>query len=224
MVEYHFTIFDYSSSAGRPLLIGIIFCVALSVFLLVKMIVDIFRKRKAFPTMPIGKKLSLFIPMLSIMYLAFFLAAYIWPTWKYSMYLPFEKEEDSVSLCGQIDRIMPVQNSPRYTIGDDSENRFASIVTIDGEGFYFLTAEGLKEGTTVEINYLPRSHMVLDCVSNAAIEIAEEPAPSAEEQSQEERSPLLYIIATIVLCILIAAMIVYIIIMKRRIKRRKITG
>lgn len=38
------------------------------------------------------------------------------------------------------------------------------IVEIDGEKFYIITADGFEIGMTVEINYLPRSHMVLDCI------------------------------------------------------------
>ena len=163
MIQYHFTKYDYSSGAVRPLLIGVAFCTILSLYLLLKIFIDIRRKRKDFHTMTIGGKLRLFIPVLSIIYLFVFLMTFIWPTLKYSRYLPFESEEEAVIFSGQIECISPVLHSPKYTIGDEKLPCVASIVTINGEEFYFLTADGLNIGMSVEISYLPQSHMVLDC-------------------------------------------------------------
>lgn len=125
---------------------------------------DIYRKRSSFSSKSIGGKLRFFIPLLSVALVLGITFYNYWPTVKYSRYLPFESEDNSVTLIGQVELISPVLNSPKYTIGDEKVARFASIVEIDGKKFYFLTAEGLSIGMRVEINYLPRSHMVLDCV------------------------------------------------------------
>ena len=164
MIEYHFTKYDYSSGAVRPLVIGVVFCTALSLYLLIKMFIDMHRRRKEFCSFTVKEKLQLCVPILSVAYIAFFVMSYIWPTLKYSRFLPLESEYDSISFYGQIECISPVQHSPKFTIGDEKVPRVASIVNIDGKEFYFLTAEGLSTGMRVEINYLPRSHMVLDCV------------------------------------------------------------
>ena len=225
MPDFHFSISDYTSSAVDGLILWLIGCAVVCVMAVKDTVVSLWRKRAEFRIMSVRKKAWFLLRKLrAVVGVLIFLIITVWPTAKYSMYLPFESTEDAIYTSGEIDHISAVACSPRYSIGNDSTPYFASIVSVGGEKYYFLTADGLKEGMTIEINYLPRSHMVLDCISNEVIDIAENPAPSAEEQSQEQDSPLLYIIATVVLCILIVAAIVYIIIIKRRIKRRKITG
>ena len=163
MIEYHFTKLDYSDRAGCPLFGAVIFGIVLALVILIKMFVEIYRKRCSFSAMSISKKFHLFIPLVSVVLVLGITFFNYWPTLKYSRYLPFESEENSVMLSGQIELISPVLNSPNYTIGDEKISYFASIVKIDGKEFYFLTAEGLSTGMRVEINYLPQSHMVLDC-------------------------------------------------------------
>lgn len=168
MTELHFSISDYSSSAGSSMLFWAISGCVIIGLAIVKDAVVFLRNRKAeFSCMSFRKKfntlLRLFLPLAAMFV---FFVSFTWPTFRYSRYLSSESIEDTVSNAGTIDRISAVFASPKYHIGDDQTAYLASIVTINGEKYYFLTADGLQIGQQVRINYLPKSHMVLDCVSD----------------------------------------------------------
>lgn len=227
MLEYHFSISDYSSSAVKGMFFWLITGCLIIGFSVVKGIISSHRHNRAeFQIMSPGRKalylLRSFAPLAGM--LAFFFAT-TWPTAKYSIYLPSESVEDAIYTSGEIERISSVTGSPKYHIGDDKTAHLASMVTIDGEEFYFLTAEGLKEGMTVEINYLPRSRMVLDCFTDIPIEPeVEEPTLPIETTAQEEQdegTPLINYIAAIVTSLFIVMMLNYLFILKRRIKKRR---
>lgn len=95
-----------------------------------------------------------------------------WPTLQYSRFLPFESEEDSIVLSGQIESLSPVPYM-RFIIdgknyGGASKWQYdgagPSIIRVNGENFYIVTAAGLTVGSRITIRYLPKSRMVLDCV------------------------------------------------------------
>lgn len=227
MLEYHFSISDYSSSAVKGLFFWLITGCLIIGFSVVKGIISSHRHNRAeFQIMSPGRKalylLRSFAPLAGM--LAFFFAT-TWPTAKYSIYLPSESVEDAIYTSGEIERISSVTGSPKYHIGDGKTAYLASMVTIDGEEFYFLTAEGLKEGMTVEINYLPRSRMVLDCIAEVPVEVEVEeptlPIETTAQEEQDESTPLVYYIAAIITSLFIVMMLIYLFILKRRIKKRR---
>ena len=163
MTELHVSISDYSSSAGSSMLFWTISGCVIIGFAIVKDAVVFLRNRKAeFSCISFRRKFNtlirLFLPLAAMFV---FFVSFTWPTFRYSRYLPSESIEDAVSTAGTIDRISAVFASPKYHIGDDQTAYLASIVTIDGEKYYFLTADGLQSGQQVRINYLTKSHMVL---------------------------------------------------------------
>ena len=150
MTELHFSISDYSSSAGSSMLFWAISGCVIIGLAIVKDAVVFLRNRKAeFSCMSFRKKfntlLRLFLPLAAMFV---FFVSFTWPTFRYSRYLSSESIEDAVSTAGTIDRISAVFASPKYHIGDDQTAYLASIVTIDGEKYYFLTA-GSRFGSTI---------------------------------------------------------------------------
>ena len=85
------------------------------------------------------------------------------PTFSHGVFLPTVSEEDAQHRKGYIVSIREVPFSPRYTVSNGAETYRASFVQVDGEEFYFLSAEGLEIGQEVVISYLPRCDMVLTC-------------------------------------------------------------
>lgn len=173
MIEYHFSKDDYLSNAFYPLLLGFIFASAIVLFVFVKTCVQIHKARSSGSIRTLSSLLKLIGPsVLSIIGVIAFGIGPVWPTFQYSRYLPFESEKDSVALLGQIEGLSPVPGI-KFKIGDETyaalnEAQYTgdgpSIVSIDGQKFYIVTAGGLNVGSYVKIIYLPRSHMVLDCI------------------------------------------------------------
>lgn len=85
------------------------------------------------------------------------------PTFRYGIFLPTISEEDKQYRQGCITSITDVPFSPRYSIQNGTKTYRASIIEVDGNVFYFLSAEGLEIGQEIMISYLPRCDMVLTC-------------------------------------------------------------
>ena len=82
------------------------------------------------------------------------------PTLKHSIHLLYEKERDALTTYGTVESIIPVENSPRYSTEEDGVVRAAFLI-IDGEKYYFMTSKGLDQGDSIQLQYLPKSRMVL---------------------------------------------------------------
>lgn len=110
MTELHFSISDYSSSAGSSMLFWAISGCVIIGLAIVKDAVVFLRNRKAeFSCMSFRKKfntlLRLFLPLAAMFV---FFVSFTWPTFRYSRYLSSESIEDAVSTAGTIDRISAV--------------------------------------------------------------------------------------------------------------------
>lgn len=111
--------------------------------------------------MKTNRSLSIFLSTVcpTFVLLAFFVAT-CFPTIKYSIHLLQETENDFAYASGTIETISPVENSPRYSTEEDVVVR-AVFLTIGGKTYYCMTNEGLTQGDSVRLQYLPKSRMVL---------------------------------------------------------------
>ena len=81
------------------------------------------------------------------------------PTLKYTVN---EKPAEAIQIAGTIDSIKEVASSPRYYLSDDDNHIVrASIVSIDGIKYYFMTAETLEVGDRIDVCFMPQSRVVL---------------------------------------------------------------
>ena len=168
MVEYHFTRADYMKDAFYAVMVGLAFAALIILYTLIKMIVQIHKSRST------GKLdlIPLIFPVvITVIAVVGNILGPTWPTLQYSRFLPFESEEDSIVLSGQIESLSPVPYM-RFIIdgknyGGASKWQYdgagPSIIRVNGENFYIVTAAGLTVGSRITIRYLPKSHMVLDC-------------------------------------------------------------
>ena len=85
------------------------------------------------------------------------------PTFRHGIFLPIVQDDEPQSRQGYVTAITEVPLSPRYSISNGTETYRASLVQIDGDEFYFLSAEGLEVGQEIVISYLPQCSMVLTC-------------------------------------------------------------
>lgn len=85
------------------------------------------------------------------------------PTFRYGVFLPTVSEDDIQYRQGCITSVTEVPFSPRYSISNGTETYRASLVQVDEDMFYFLSAEELEIGQEIAISYLPRCNMVLTC-------------------------------------------------------------
>ena len=169
MVEYHFTRADYMKDSFYAVMVGLAFAALIILYTLIKMIVQIHKSRST------GKLdlIPLIFPVvITVIAVVGNILGPTWPTLQYSRFLPFESEEDSIVLSGQIESLSPVPYM-RFIIdgknyGGASKWQYdgagPSIIRVNGENFYIVTAAGLTVGSRITIRYLPKSHMVLDCV------------------------------------------------------------
>ncbi len=97
---------------------------------------------------------------ISFVLLAIYLIVFNAPVLKYGIYLINENPNSFLVVEGRIDSIEEYSHSPKYTL--ESYVVYASIVTVDGEEYYFMTAENINIGENIEIIYLPNSHIVLE--------------------------------------------------------------
>lgn len=85
------------------------------------------------------------------------------PTFRYGIFLPMVSEDDVQCKQGCVTSVAQVPMSPRFSIQNSEETYRASLVEVDGDVFYFLSAEGLEAGQEIVVTYLPRCNMVLSC-------------------------------------------------------------
>lgn len=97
-----------------------------------------------------------------LMTLAFLFYAHF-PTLRHGVFLPVVTEKEVQYKQGYVTSIADVPFSPRYSISGGEETYRASLVLINGEEFYFLSAEGLEIGKEIVISFLPKCDMVLTC-------------------------------------------------------------
>lgn len=83
------------------------------------------------------------------------------PHLKHTIYLVTEKETDVLISEGVVEEIRDIRNSPRYDYNKTVAR--ASIVTVGGTAYYFMTKGNLEVGDTVILSYLPKSKIVLQC-------------------------------------------------------------
>ena len=169
MVEYHFTRADYMKDAFYAVMVGLAFAALIILYTLIKMIVQIHKSRST------GKLdlIPLIFPVvITVIAVVGNILGPTWQTLQYGRFLPFDSEEDSIVLSGQIESLSPVPYM-RFIIdgknyGGASKWQYdgagPSIIRVNGENFYIVTAAGLTVGSRITIRYLPKSHMVLDCV------------------------------------------------------------
>lgn len=236
MQELHCSISDYSASAINGMLFwSISGCIIIGFVVIKEAITAIKNNGAAFSTMSTCDKIIMLSRSILPVILVFaFFFLHTWPTLKHSRFLPTESTEDGISLSGEIEQISAVFGSPKYHIGDDPTAYLASLVRIRGEEYYFLTADGLENGMFVAIRYLPRSHMVLDCVVISSLKQDGETIPSSSDASPTEakndwvsssnlqnRNNLINILAAVMMGMLIVAMIIYGFVLRKRIKKRQ---
>ena len=165
MIQLYFSMDEYYAPAFEGKLAGVIVCIVAILFVLYKVIKTLCITMAARNSSKFDALFEILFHLLSVAYVVVFFFAIIWPTFRYSMYLPFETEEHAIVEQGTITNISPVPYSPKFYIESDIKPYFASYVTISGTQYYFLTADGLTPGMSIEFSYLPRSHMVLYCSS-----------------------------------------------------------
>ena len=226
MIDLHFEKSDYGGLRMTIMMFIVLAVVILTaVIALIRMIVKLKTQKWELEFMTSEEKTKFWITPISAILVVVMMMPHLWGTLKYSVFLPFESEVDAITVTGVIQDISPVKDSPRYYINNGDPVYFASLVTVKDQEYYFLTAKGLEEGMNVEINYLPRSHMVLDCIAEIPIEPEVEeprlPIETATQEKQGEGTPLINYIAAIVTSLFIVMMLIYLFILKRRIKKRR---
>ena len=77
------------------------------------------------------------------------------------VYLPTESKEETV--IGTVQSVERDPKSPRFSLGNGKSPSYAHLVNVDGTTYYCLTSEGISRGSLVELQYLPRSGVVLGC-------------------------------------------------------------
>ena len=85
------------------------------------------------------------------------------PTIQKGIFLPTVSEDEAQYRQGYITSIEDVPFSPRFSISNGTRTYRASIVQVEEDEFFFLSAEGLEIGQEIVISYLPQCNMVLTC-------------------------------------------------------------
>ena len=132
---------------------------------------------------------SLWGAVVSLVFIVAMLCQYIPAALRYTWPLCREEEPDAAVLSGELQEIIPVPYSPRYTVSQasgktirtndlreivrvDSSSRHsvlwpsgrtvkAVLLRIGGQELYCMSAEGLTVGKRLVVHYLPRSRVVL---------------------------------------------------------------
>ena len=130
-------------------------------FMLVLVLIDLIKLLLAYRngnslSKPMLRALSCLITLL-LLWTAHF------PTFRHGIYLPMVSEDEEQYAQGYITSISGVPFSPRFSISNGIQTYRASIVQVDEDPFFFLSAEGLEVGQKIGISYLPLCNMVLSC-------------------------------------------------------------
>lgn len=157
--------FDYQEYYHNSLTIPLFFCtitVFLAIFSLItlKRIMKLPRERagvthRFLVALPISLTCTVSISILLVSMLSL----------KHGIYLLAEKPGQEEQWSGQVTKIESVPLSPRYKDGNGYIMR-ASIVTVEGKEFYFMSADDIAIGDHLQLSYLPHSNMVLSFTSN----------------------------------------------------------
>ena len=227
-MEYHFSISDYSSSAVRGMLLWAIGgCVVIGFVIIKETVTAIRNKGVEYTVMSVWEKIVFLFrylwPLVGVLVFFFFRT---WPTFQYSRYLPFESAEDVIYSSGIIEDVAPVRFAPRFNIGDDPKSYEASIVTIDGEEYFFLTADGLQKHQPIDFSFLPRSRMVLDCIQqrpDGEPILAETQTEPIEEQDSFNipKPTTAQIVMLSATCVLLVGVSIYAFIMIKQYKKTR---
>ena len=78
---------------------------------------------------------------------------------KHGIHLITEKETDKISVIGEVDCIKKTYGINKYSYND--VNSFARHISIDGEVYYIMYIGDIKIGDKVEVEYLPKSKVIL---------------------------------------------------------------
>ena len=79
---------------------------------------------------------------------------------KHGIHLITEKETDKISVIGEVDCIKKTYGINKYSYNNDV-NSFAHHISIDGEVYYIMYIGDIKIGDKVEVEYLPKSKVIL---------------------------------------------------------------
>ena len=164
MIQRSFAWDEYYNSAFKGKFVALLVCIAIIICIIYKIyniIMKLYKKSHYHIVIDFEDVFAFAGCMISCACVVLLIFAVIWPTFRYSMYIPFESEEHVIIEHGVITDISPVPYSPKFNTSSDDKPYFASFVTISESQYYFLTADGLSPGMNVEFIYLPRSHMVL---------------------------------------------------------------
>ena len=165
LIQQSFAWDEYYKAAFKGKFIGLLICVLIIlsvVYKISKIIIKQHKESQPRSMMTSEDAFALIGHLTSCAIIVLFIFTVIWPTFRYSMYLPFETEDCAIVGYGFVTDIAPVPNSPKFNVETDKKPHYASFVTISGAQYYFLTAEGLLPGMRIEFEYLPHSRMVLN--------------------------------------------------------------
>ena len=97
--------------------------------------------------------------LVSIILLAFLFSLGAVP-FKHGRHLITEKETDKINVIGEVDFIKKTYGINKYSYNNDV-NSFACHISIDGEVYYIMYIGDIKIGDKVEVEYLPKSKVIL---------------------------------------------------------------
>lgn len=103
---------------------------------------------------------SILMALFALVFMLLVLHRQIPSALKYTRYLFIEGEWNAVTLQGELQDIVVLNNSPNYHILGETAAK-AALITIKGEEFYFMSAKGLTIGNDLIVRYLPQSRVVL---------------------------------------------------------------
>ena len=97
--------------------------------------------------------------LVSIVVLAFFFSLGAAP-FKHGRHLITEKETDKINVIGEVDRIKKTYGINKYSYNNEV-NSFAYYIYIEGQEYYIMYIGDIKIGDKVEVEYLPKSKVIL---------------------------------------------------------------
>lgn len=138
----------------RMLVIGSIFIMAFS---LIGILIDVILLIKNNGYIKFDKRTI--SHLVSIILLAFFFSLGAAP-FKHGRHLITEKETDKINVIGEVDRIKNTYGINKYSYNNEA-NSFAYYIYIEGQEYYIMYIGDIKIGDIVEVEYLPKSKVIL---------------------------------------------------------------
>ena len=102
------------------------------------------------------KRIIKYLVSISVLTFLFSLGA---APFKHGRHLITEKETDKINVIGEVDCIKKTYGINKYSYND--VNSFARHISIDGEVYYIMYIGDIKIGDKVEVEYLPKSKVIL---------------------------------------------------------------